>query len=132
MSTIIPKGALNSCPTREQALQAREAALIAQFPKDAYVRLQPGQAESYQAAETAKMKDRVGIIRSHQMYGGSPIVEFPPVGRKKLFRKVFSTPQHCLELLTDETEIEQWRAQFAEAETKAAAKKPKASPVNKA
>lgn len=132
MSTIIPSGALMDNPAREQERQAREDALKVQFPKGSYVRLLPGQAESFQASVASKLKDRVGIIRSHQPYSGSPIVDFLPIGRKKLFTKVFSSPKSYLEVLTDEAEIEQLRAAFAEAATKAAAKKPKPNPHPKA
>lgn len=132
MSTIIPPGALKGNPAREQERLAREEALKIQFPKGSYVRMLPGQAESFQASEASKLKDRVGVIRSHQPYSGSPIVDFLPVGRMKLFTKVFSSPKNYLEILTDEAEIEQWRAAFADAAAKAATKKMKPNPFNKA
>jgi hypothetical protein len=134
MSTPIPPGALNGglTLTLEQNRQMREAAVKEQFPLGSYVRLKPGEAESFQADVAAKLKDRVGVIRSHQMPRGSPIVDFLPVGRRQLFTKIFSSPQSNLLVLTDEAEIEKWRTAFAETAAKAAAKKSKTMPVKKA
>jgi hypothetical protein len=130
-STNSPGLLFGSTPEREAQREAQAAATRAEFPQGAFVRLLPGQAESYQAAEAAKLKDRVGIVRSHQVFSGSPIVDFPAFGRRKHHSKSFSHPKSYIEVVTDPAEIEQWRTAFAAAEAKAAAKKPTPKPVNK-
>lgn len=124
-NVITPSAPLLPIPDREKLRETREAAMRAQYPAGAFVRLKPGEAESYQAAETAKLKDRVGIIRSHQVFAGNPIVDFPAVGRRKFYTKVFHSPQHALEVMTDEAEIKKWRDAFAETAAKAEARKAK-------
>lgn len=104
----------NSDIGRARELQREAAALELRelYPTGTFVRVPKQEVDRYQTSKANKLRDRVGIIKGHQVFSGNPIVAFPAYGRRKEFQDAFSYPKTTLELLTDETEIAQWRQTF--------------------
>lgn len=101
--------------------QEREQKMLQDFPKGAIVRVKD--PDAYIASVASKLRDRLGEITGHQMPTPNPIVNFRANGRKTEHRKVFTTPDRDLEIVTDEQQIAAWREAVKASELREAARR---------
>jgi len=60
------------------------------FPVGTHVRCTD--PDGYIKSVANKLRDRCGVVRSHQAFSGAPIVDFPAVGRRKAHKWVPARP----------------------------------------
>lgn len=71
-----------------------------QFPVGTRVRCRD--PDDYLSDVARKLRNREGVVRSLQPFSGTPIVDFPAVGRRKAFTWVPSNPRDVMRV--DEAE----------------------------
>jgi hypothetical protein len=86
------------------------------FPLGCVVRVKQDRLDNWNKALSTKLRERLGEVVVHQFPGGDPVVAFHAVGRRSLVRMPFSSPEHYLDVLTDEKEIQDWRASVTKTE----------------